>query len=245
MLFKGPLGYKIFSSRSRETLLFNSSWLGYFEPMDKSGFLLLAIFSGLFVGFAVFICSRLVFQNLPLSGMKTGSGADTTISTEDDPVTPGSAAEVVVEVAGAVQNPGLYELVASSRVGDVLTLAGGLTRDASASYFGSEINLAKKIKDEEKIYVPYIWDVANATKVSSSIEAIGVTSELSRLKTEGGLVDIDKASAEDLDALPGIGPAYAQRLVENRPYQDWNEVVTKSKVPEAVLEKIRSLTIYK
>lgn len=101
---------------------------------------------------------------------------------------------LVVDVAGKVRHPGLVRLPSGSRVDDALRAAGGLLPGAS---IGS-LNLAAKVTDGQQVLVGE--PAATGTAVA----------------TAGGSVDLNSATAQDLDALPGIGPVLAQRIVDWR-----------------------------
>jgi competence protein ComEA len=110
--------------------------------------------------------------------------------------------KVMVDVAGGVKSPGLYELPANSRVMDAITAAGG-TRPGTDT---SDINLARIIKDGEQIYV----DPVTATNTNQITRSTRVA------KKKSGPININRASAGELDALPGIGPVVASRIIEYR-----------------------------
>jgi competence protein ComEA len=110
--------------------------------------------------------------------------------------------KVMVDVAGGVKSPGLYELPANSRVMDAITAAGG-TRPGTDT---SDINLARIIKDGEQIYVdPVIAINSNLNGGSTRV-----------IKRKSGPININRATAGELDALPGIGPVIASRIIEYR-----------------------------
>ncbi|MEI8105745.1 MAG: ComEA family DNA-binding protein [Actinomycetes bacterium] len=110
---------------------------------------------------------------------------------------PTPSAALVVDVAGAVRRPGLYRLAAGSRVADALHRAGGVTAKADAAL----VNLAAPLADGEQVVVP-------ARGASAPGAAVGAAS--------GAPVDLNSATAEQLDALPGIGPVTAQKIVDYR-----------------------------
>ena len=143
--------------------------------------------------------------------------------------------EIVVDVAGAVEKPGVYTLPSGSRIGEALVVAGGLSAQADREWVAKTINLAKEIKDQEKIYIPAIQQVSGSDgqKVRESVDRIN------------GKVNINKASVGELDGLVGIGEVRAQNIVANRPYGSTAEIVSKAKIPESVYEEIKdSLTLY-
>lgn len=105
-------------------------------------------------------------------------------------------AKLVVDVAGAVRRPGLYRLEPGARVADALAAAGGATRRANVD----AVNLAAPLADGLQVIVP----LRGAAGTSSSGPSATAP------------VDLNSASVEQLDALPGIGPSTAQKIVEYR-----------------------------
>jgi competence protein ComEA len=110
-----------------------------------------------------------------------------------------SAAGFYVHVAGAVNRPGLYRIEPGSRVDDALRVAGGPSEDADLN----SLNLATKVKDGDKILVPRRGETQGAEGGSA---AAGTSQK----------VNLNTATAAQLDELPGIGPALAQRIVAYR-----------------------------
>ena len=107
---------------------------------------------------------------------------------------------IYVHVSGAVHKPDqVYRLPEGSRVLDAILMAGGADEDAQLA----ALNLAVKLQDGQKIYVPSMEE-------SYSIE------ENYQESTQNDLTDLNKADKIELDALPGIGPALAQRIIEYR-----------------------------
>ncbi|HEX9007965.1 MAG TPA: ComEA family DNA-binding protein [Patescibacteria group bacterium] len=141
--------------------------------------------------------------------------------------TANSEDKIVVDVGGAVEKPGVYELFSQSRVKDVLVAAGGLSSEADRTYVEKNINLAEILKDGEKIYFP---------KINESQAVLGY----SEANTEVKKININLATESELDTLQGIGSARAKEIVKNRPYKNVDELVQKGVLSKAVLEKIRS-----
>ena len=108
------------------------------------------------------------------------------------------ARSLVVDVVGAVRRPGLYRLGHGARVADAVTRAGGVTAKAQID----AVNLAAPVADGEQIVVPR----RGATAASAAGAAPGTS----------GPVHLSTATAEQLDALPGIGPVTAQKILAYR-----------------------------
>lgn len=146
---------------------------------------------------------------------------------EEEPV----LAKTVVDVAGAVEKPGVYEVEGGGRIGHALTLAGGLSSNADRGWVARFVNLAEPVSDGMKIYIPEKGE-------SSEV----VTTNYSQLPVEGTsgvTVNINLASAGELDALKGIGEKRAGDIINNRPYQSTEELVTKAGIPQGVYEGIK------
>jgi competence protein ComEA len=113
---------------------------------------------------------------------------------------------VVVHVAGAVKRPGIYRLLASSRVDDAVRLAGGATRRADLA----GLNLAAKVEDGRQILVPErVAPTSAAAPATAAAAAAGSAAPAQP-------VNLNTATLEQLDVLPGIGPALAQRILDFR-----------------------------
>ena len=155
--------------------------------------------------------------------------------------------EVVAEVAGAVQKPGVYKLPASSRIDDLLIAAGGLSSDADRTWFEKYINRAAKVADGQKLYILNVDESANQqSTVLSANDNSGYQSVSGGQGSGAGkLININTASLKELDVLPGIGPVYGQSIIEHRPYSNIDELVSKNALKKSVYEKIKDLvTIY-
>ncbi|MFH1840981.1 MAG: ComEA family DNA-binding protein [Candidatus Shapirobacteria bacterium] len=133
---------------------------------------------------------------------------------------------IIVDIAGAVLAPGVYELPASARFNDLLVKAGGLSAEADRDWVNANLNLAQKLIDGQKIYIPEKAPANSAGRQQTE-------------KSKSDKIDINTASAGELDTLSGIGPARAQAIIANRPYASIEEVVTKAKVPQSVFDKIK------
>lgn len=115
-------------------------------------------------------------------------------------------AQITVDVAGAVNNPGVYQFDDGAIIEDAILKAGGLTAEADNELIALTINRAAKITDNGKVYIPIKGGPGSAAV--SSFSATG--------STVAGLVNINSADAATLDTLPGIGPVYAGRIINYR-----------------------------
>ena len=105
-----------------------------------------------------------------------------------------------VHVSGCVANPGLYELEEGSRLASAIEAAGGFTEDAACD----SVNLARRLEDGEMVVV---------LPMSAGS---GANEEIPEAKTASSLININTATAEELEQLPGIGPSTAQKIVSDR-----------------------------
>ena len=121
---------------------------------------------------------------------------------------------ILVHVAGSVAHPGVHELPIGSRVVDAVAAAGGLTADADAD----RLNLAAAINDGSRLWVPAVGEHDEPDVISAGLGSDGGAdgSSAGRPGADGSKVNINTASADALQALPGIGPSLAAAIVENR-----------------------------
>ena len=118
--------------------------------------------------------------------------------------------EIVVHITGEVKKEGVVYLEEGSRVVDAIKKAGGETKEADLS----QVNLAYVLQDGQKIYIPNKNEKISAytsENMGDNIEQNNTTT-----KKEGAKVNINTAGVEELDQLPGIGPAIAQRIIDYR-----------------------------
>ena len=139
--------------------------------------------------------------------------------------------KLMVDVSGAVVKPGVYTLKADSRVIDAITAAGGYAPDIDKTKTQHLLNLAAKVTDGMKIYVPKIGESAEQTSSGGPADILG--------SSTGGLVSINNGTAGDLDTLPGVGKVTAEKIINARPYSSIDELLSKKIVSSSVFEKIR------
>ena len=158
--------------------------------------------------------------------------------------------ELVVEISGAVEKPGVYKLSGGSRVEDLLIAAGGISADADREWVEKMINRAAKITDGQKIFIPSKSELAPNQDYQSEVSGAKNNGDVKLYQGVQGsgyenLVNINTSSQKELEELPGIGPVYAQSMIEHRPYSSVEELLSKDALKKSVYEKIKDLvTVY-
>ena len=141
---------------------------------------------------------------------------------------------LVVHVIGAVPRPGVYELPEGSRVRDAIRAAGGLLAAADTSF----INLAAPLEDGQQLDIPYEGGAQPRVEGPGEPQP---TQDINRAE----LIDINVASLDELDTLPGIGPTTAQKIIDyrdaNGPFQSIEDIMNVSGIGPATFEEIKDL----
>lgn len=153
-------------------------------------------------------------------------------------VAPSGTAQLLVDVQGAVLRPGLRELDPGARVGDAIAAAGGYGPRVDAERAGRDLNLAAALKDGDRIVVPSRDDPSGSTGSEPPAPGGGESGGA------GGLVDINSATAAQLDELPGIGPVTAKKIIdarEEKPFATVDELRERKILGSSALEKVRDL----
>lgn len=210
------------------------------------GFLVLLAVIGTVVGYLVWQAQprsvAVAPEDLPLEVLATGApltGEASPAATGDAPVTPAqdstgdsaAAAEIVVHVTGLVRRPGLVRLPAGARVADAIELAGGVTRRRAEG----SVNLARVLVDGEQIVV------ADAAAALGSTTPAAVSTG----SAGGAPLDLNSATVEQLDSLPGVGPVLAGRILQWRTthgrFRSVDELGEVSGIGDAILGQLRPL----
>lgn len=155
----------------------------------------------------------------------------------------GGNVELVVEIAGAVEKPGVYKLSDEARIEDLLIVSGGISGDADRAWMERMVNRAAKLVDGQKVYIP---SVNEQSSVLSDKSITGGTSGVGSGANKVSVpININTASTTELDSLPGIGPVFAQSIVEHRPYSTVENLLTRKVLRKDIYEKIKDkITAY-
>ncbi len=145
------------------------------------------------------------------------------------------------DVSGAVKNPGVYELSEGSRVEDALSAAGGLSAQAAPDWVAKNMNLAARITDGQKIYVPNRQELVD--NGASQGTGFATSSSFQAGSSESSdKVNLNQASKAELETLPGIGPALAERIIAHRektPFSRVEDLTAVSGIGSKTLEDLR------
>ncbi len=155
---------------------------------------------------------------------------------------PADSDEIVVHVAGAVKKPGVVRIPRSSRVDDAVKAAGGFSSQADPD----SVNLAQPLEDGVQVYVPRKGE---SVQVQTRVGAVrrGATSE--HKEPQPGKINVNTASAEQLESLPGVGPATARAIIEyrrqNGAFHSVDELLEVRGIGPKKLEQIRPYVVVK
>ena len=231
--------------------------LTHFPLPVLAGAIVLAIVAclGVGFGFASFFhkTSSLTLESEPQEGLlevTEGEGSALSAGEQGESGLDAAADEAVasfikVHVAGCVRTPGVYELSSESRVQDAVDAAGGLNAKAA----GSAVNLARKLVDGEQVYIPSKKEASgNAGGVSLGEGVSAGTASASSQGFSGsssGLININTADLAALEELPGVGPATAQAIVEEReangPFASPEDIQRVSGIGEKKYQSMKDL----
>lgn len=176
------------------------------------------------------------------SAVGIGSGSTPGLTSIPMATTTTKPVEVAVHAAGAVVTPGLYRLTGSPRVADLIDAAGGLASDADVD----RINLAAPLSDGDRLYVPHRGEANVPTAVGADgASGSGGSPSGSSEPSASNPLNLNSATAEQLDALPGVGPATAKAIVDHRsthgPFASVDGLLEVRGIGPAKLEAIRGL----
>jgi competence protein ComEA len=187
------------------------------------------------------VAGALVVGGLAVVIAMTGAGAGTVVGPESvlgdlgSAAPEGGATPIVVDVVGAVVEPGVYRLAPGARIGDAIDAAGGFSARVDAARVASELNLAATLQDGAQVRVPSRDETPPPGGGGGNGGGSG---------PGGGLVNLNTASQSELETLPGIGPVTAGKIIASRataPFTAIEDLRERSLVFESVFEDIRAL----
>ena len=177
-----------------------------------------------------------VFDSTGVAGeaLETGGAAIMSTTTTQAPL-------VWVQVAGAVRRPGVYQLADDARVFQAIVAAGGFTEDADEE----AVAQAAQLSDGCRIYVPVLGETVPGAVQGPTESSAGITGGASAAGSSGGVVSLNSATADELDSLPGIGPALAQQIITYRetqgPFTSIDQLTDVPGIGPAKLGQLRAL----
>ncbi len=199
-----------------ETLLFRFRWQ-----------IILLLLGLSFLGGGIYLTRSIDFKSHEIE----------VISTDEE--TAQDSIKIIVEVSGAVNSPGVFEIPGGSRVEDALSLAGDVSSRANNDWVSKVINRASILSDGQKIYIPFEDEQLNSQSANTVLGDQTTSSGDSGLLS--ARIDINTASSQELEALWGIGPKTAENIIEQRPYSSVEELLTKKILKQNVYDANKDL----
>lgn len=139
---------------------------------------------------------------------------------------------IIVDLSGAVNNPGLYEVSSSARLAEVVALAEGFSSEVDQLYIAENLNLASTLVDGQKIFIPF-QGISQETENDNSNKNVALEST--------NCVSINGASKDSLMDLSGIGEVRAESIIQNRPYEVLTDLITNEVLTEKLFLQIEAL----
>lgn len=159
---------------------------------------------------------------------------------EQSPSAPPAGEEpsgIVVDIAGAVERPGVYRLAAGARIWDALAQAGGLSALADRNWVARELNLALKVSDGMKVYIPEEGGPVNILGTRDDRQTSPGEQPLRDSKIGFSRISVNTATVVELDTLWGVGKTRAEAIIRGRPYSRLEELVERKIIPKNVYER--------
>lgn len=175
------------------------------------------------------------FSNSKISLFSSDDEFEETEETKEDSNQTQASETIKVHIAGEINKEGVYEVNNGDRLDDLVKRAGGLTKDANSK----KINLAMKLEDQMKIYIPSIYDFEDET--SSTNDNLLISDKPS---TETEKININKANKEELMTLPNIGEKRANAIIEyreNSPFEKIEDIKNVTGIGEKFYQSLKDL----
>jgi len=169
-----------------------------------------------------------------------------TVSVENETRTILQKQTITIDVSGAVKKPFVYTFNFQARIIDAIQKAGGLTEDADEAFVKRNMNYARIMNDQEKIYIPFLSDISNGY-VMENKRIIDYTqpNTTSQRSEDVSHININIASVLELDQLPGIGKVQSEAIFNGRPYTTTEDLIHNNIIKQSVYDKIKNqISVY-
>lgn len=135
-----------------------------------------------------------------------------------------------IDLAGALINPGVYEVSQGARLAEVVELAGGFDKTVDQSYLAEQINLAVLLVDGQKVFIPFEgYNQENQAKDNL------ISDQINDQNAATACISVNQASQKKLAELVGVGDVRSKSIVENRPYSSLIDLVEKKVLTDKIL----------
>lgn len=179
-------------------------------------------------GIIVFVIGYYIYSNTSSNSYEQLEEISVEQTTENIQNMEKSEEEIVVHIAGEIKNPGIVRTSEGARIADIIEKAGGLTEFADIS----NVNLAYIIEDGQKITIPSKTDETNKEYISSENGEGIIQLDSQEATTQNKIININKATQEELQQLQGIGESTAAKIIEYRNQNgDFKQIEDLKNVP--------------
>ena len=208
------------------------------QIFGENKFYLLGIFALFCLFLAILLIFLILFYQEKEKSILTHLGdADFTIEQKTENNSKIELTEIVVDIGGAVKNSGVYQLAEGSRLADLVEREGGFnTKEVDKWWLQKSLNLAEKLVDGKKYYIPYLEETKN------TVSSFSIEENLDDLNVNN-LISINQASLKTLITLPSVGEVRGQAIIDGRPYSKTEDLLINKIVTETIFEKIKDLII--
>ena len=220
----------------------------FFTAYRQEGILMACSLVVILIGL---VCLGLAFQASTSRAVEHVADVTPRPTPSQAPILQKKREELTVDVSGAVKEPDTYVLVKGARLADALEMAGGLSVSADTDYFYRNYNNARYLVDQEKIYIPRRDETEGGVFVEDAyyVEQGSITAKVSLTavpasQASAGLLSINSATQAEIEDLPGIGPVSADKIIQNRPYSNFEDLKTRSGLSEGAIMKFQDQISY-
>lgn len=145
--------------------------------------------------------------------------------------------QLYVDLSGGVEEPGVYVLPANSRISAALAAAGGLSPAADPAFVTTQLNLAEKLRDGQKLHIKTQAEADYEQSLNELCQQQAAQSTTAKTTTDK--TSINRASAAELTELPQIGEKRSEDIINGRPYQSLNELIEREILTETIFSKLK------